>query len=89
MNELDQIFSQSENASDFTSGYIDCLCSVLKQRDSHGVVAFDGGKLRKECQKSVHIPINKGEYGPAVDGLMILDHILGSYLTRIVQDGAK
>lgn len=51
-----------------------------------GLTAFDGGKLREITDISIHIPTEKGEYGPAEDGHMILDHLIGSYLLRIVKD---
>jgi len=50
-----------------------------------GLTAFDGGKLRKNAQYSVHIPTVKGEYGPAEDGHMILDHLIGNYLMRVIK----
>jgi len=46
-----------------------------------GLTSFDGGKLKKISNLSVHIPALKGEYGPAEDGHMMLDHLVGSYLT--------
>ena len=51
-----------------------------------GLTAFDGGKLRGLVDFSVHIPTNKGEYGPAEDGHMILDHLVGSYLMRFTKE---
>lgn len=52
-----------------------------------GLTAFDGGKLRQLAQLSVHVPTNKGEYGPAEDGHMVLDHLVGAYLTRAARAG--
>jgi D-sedoheptulose 7-phosphate isomerase len=49
-----------------------------------GITAFDGGKLKNMSQYSVHVPTNRNEYGPAEDAHMILDHLLGAYLTRII-----
>lgn len=51
-----------------------------------GLTAFDGGKLKEMVDLSVHVPTNRGEYGPAEDGHMVLDHLVGSYLTRFVKD---
>ena len=51
-----------------------------------GLTAFDGGELRNITDISIHIPTEKGEYGPAEDGHMILDHLIGNYLLRIVKD---
>ena len=50
-----------------------------------GITGFDGGQLKKMCDISVHVQTNKGEYGPVEDLHMVLDHLLGSYLLRIVQ----
>jgi D-sedoheptulose 7-phosphate isomerase len=52
-----------------------------------GLTGFDGGQLAEKAALNVHIPTNKGEYGPAEDGHMILDHLVGSYLSRRVKSG--
>jgi D-sedoheptulose 7-phosphate isomerase len=49
------------------------------------LTGFDGGKIAKSAAQNVHIPTNKGEYGPAEDGHMILDHLIGAYLIRLVR----
>ena len=33
----------------------------------------------------VHVPTEKGEYGPAEDAHMILDHLIGNYLMRLLK----
>jgi D-sedoheptulose 7-phosphate isomerase len=50
------------------------------------LTAFDGGKLRKITDYSVHIPTGDKEYGPAEDLHMILDHLVGNYLMRLVKE---
>ena len=50
-----------------------------------GLTGFDGGRLAKIVSLGVHIPTNPGEYGPAEDGHMILDHLIGAYLARRVR----
>lgn len=45
-----------------------------------GLTGFDGGRLREIAQVVVHAPTNPGEYGPAEDVHMILDHLVTSYL---------
>ena len=55
---------------------------------SVALTGFDGGDLAKKAALNVHIPTNKGEYGPAEDGHMILDHLVGAYLARHVRNGA-
>lgn len=45
-----------------------------------GLTGFDGGRLRELVSVAVHAPTNKGEYGPAEDVHMVLDHLVTSYL---------
>jgi len=45
-----------------------------------GLTGFDGGRLRELVAVSVHAPTNKGEYGPAEDVHLVLDHLVTSYL---------
>ena len=51
-----------------------------------GITAFDGGKLKQVADYNIHVPTEKGEYGPAEDVHMILDHLIGAYLTRMVKE---
>ena len=51
-----------------------------------GITSFDGGQLRQIAKLGVHVPANKGEYGPAEDAHMVLNHLIGAYLTRLVAD---
>jgi D-sedoheptulose 7-phosphate isomerase len=50
-----------------------------------GISAFDGGKMKDIVDFSVHVPTEKGEYGPAEDAHMILDHLVSNYLMRYVK----
>jgi D-sedoheptulose 7-phosphate isomerase len=49
------------------------------------LTAFDGGKMREMADYGVHIPTDNKEYGPAEDLHMILDHLVGNYLMRLVK----
>ena len=51
-----------------------------------GLSAFDGGKLKEKADISVHVPTNNGEYGPAEDAHMVLDHLVSNYLERLLRD---
>ena len=51
-----------------------------------GISAFDGGKMREMVDISVHVPTEKGEYGPAEDAHMVLDHLVSNYLMRFVRN---
>ncbi|MBF0127954.1 MAG: sugar isomerase, partial [Magnetococcales bacterium] len=48
------------------------------------LTAFDGGKMRAMADEGIHVPTETGEYGPAEDAHLILDHLVGAYLTRLV-----
>ncbi len=45
-----------------------------------GLTGFSGGELGKIANLVVHAPTNVGEYGPAEDVHMILDHLVGAFL---------
>ena len=53
-----------------------------------GISAFDGGKMKEMVDISVYVPTKKGEYGPAEDAHMVLDHLVSNYLMRLVK-GSK
>jgi D-sedoheptulose 7-phosphate isomerase len=48
-----------------------------------GLTGFDGGRLRELADIAVHVPTNAGEYGPAEDVHMILDHLVGAYIALV------
>jgi D-sedoheptulose 7-phosphate isomerase len=50
------------------------------------LTAFDGGKMKQMADECVHVPTAPKEYGPAEDAHMILDHLIGAYLLRLVQN---
>ena len=50
-----------------------------------GISAFNGGKMKEMVDVALHVPTEKGEYGPAEDAHMVLDHLVSSYLTRLVR----
>lgn len=43
-----------------------------------------GGKIAELAKTVVHVKTRKGEYGPVEDVHMFLDHLVGSYLNRVV-----
>jgi D-sedoheptulose 7-phosphate isomerase len=49
------------------------------------ITAFDGGQMKRMSDLSVHVPTEPKEYGPAEDAHMMLDHLVGAYLTRYVR----
>jgi D-sedoheptulose 7-phosphate isomerase len=48
------------------------------------ITAFDGGKMKTMADDGIHVPTAPKEYGPAEDAHMVLDHLLGAYLMRMV-----
>ena len=51
-----------------------------------GLTGFDGGKLKELSDINLHLQTAKGEYGPVEDFHMILDHLIGTYLYRVVHN---
>lgn len=67
------------------SGNSPNLLNAIEFANAHGattvgLTAFDGGRLRQIARLSVHVPTGGGEYGPAEDGHMVLDHLVGNFL---------
>lgn len=50
------------------------------------ITAFDGGKMKPMADEGIHVPTAPKEYGPAEDAHMVLDHLVGSYLIRMVKN---
>ncbi len=68
------------------------LISAFEYAHSAGIktvalTAFDGGKLREMADEVVHVPTEPKEYGPAEDAHLILNHLIGNYLMRLVRPG--
>ena len=49
------------------------------------LTAFDGGKLKAMADESIHVPTDPKEFGPAEDAHLIINHLVGAYLTRLVR----
>ena len=54
-----------------------------------GLTAFDGGALRRSVDVPVHVPTHAGEYGPAEDAHMVIDHLVTAYLMHAVRQGGR
>ena len=48
-----------------------------------GLTGFDGGRLAEIAQFVVHVPTNRGEYGPAEDVHLVVDHLVSAYLAQV------
>ena len=49
------------------------------------LTGFSGGRIAELADTVIHIVSDKGEYGPVEDMHMIIDHLVGSYLIRVVR----
>jgi D-sedoheptulose 7-phosphate isomerase len=73
------------------SGNSQNLIEAVKVAKSMGattasLTAFDGGKLKRITDITVHIPTKNGEYGPSEDAHIILDHLVSNYLMYFVEE---
>ena len=46
------------------------------------VLGFKGGKLKKLSDTCIHIPTEKGEYGPVEDFQLMINHILAHWFQK-------
>lgn len=70
------IFSASGNSKNLIKA-----ANFVKKRNSKviGILGFDGGKLKNLCDICIHIPTEKGEYGPVEDIQLMLNHMLAHW----------
>jgi D-sedoheptulose 7-phosphate isomerase len=52
------------------------------------ITAFDGGRMKQLAEDGIHVSTMLKEYGPAEDAHLVLDHLVGAYLTRLVMHDA-
>lgn len=74
------------------SGNSPNLLSTFEYAKAAGIktialTAFDGGKMKIMADEGIHVPTAPKEYGPAEDAHMVLDHLVGAYLMRLVKAG--
>lgn len=72
------------------SGNSPNLVRTFEYAESAGIktvalTAFDGGKMKQMADECIHVPTAPKEYGPAEDAHMVLDHLVGAYLMRIIK----
>ncbi len=51
------------------------------------ITAFNGGKMKPIADEGIHVRTGPMEYGPAEDAHMVLDHLVGAYLMRLLKAG--
>ncbi len=74
------------SASGNSPNLLDAISTAKKMNTiTVGISAFDGGKMKELVDVSLHVPTEKGEYGPAEDAHMVLDHLISNYLMRLVR----
>ena len=59
-----------------------CNWTKEKQGKVVGILGFDGGKLKKKCDLTIHIKTEKNEYGPVEDAQLIINHILAHWFQK-------
>jgi D-sedoheptulose 7-phosphate isomerase len=74
--------SASGNSQNMLTAFDYAAASDIK---TVALTAFDGGKMKEAADLGVHVPTEMKEYGPAEDLHMILDHLIGSYLMRLIK----
>ena len=75
------------SASGNSPNLLDAISTAKKMNTiTVGISAFDGGKMKEMVDVSLHVPTEKGEYGPAEDAHMVLDHLVSNYLMRLVRN---
>lgn len=74
--------SASGNSANLIMAFDYALAEGIK---TVAITAFDGGKMKAMADEGVHVPTGPKEYGPAEDAHMVLDHLVGAYLTRYVK----
>ena len=75
------------SASGNSPNLLDAIDTAKKMNTiTVGISAVDGGKMKEMVDVSLHVPTEKGEYGPAEDAHMVLDHLVSNYLMRLVRN---
>jgi len=70
------------------SGNSPNVVKAVEYANAHGAITvaltgFDGGQLKQLARLAVHVPTNKGEYGPAEDVHLILNHLVSAFLMNV------
>ena len=51
-----------------------------------GLVGFDGGRLKEQCQLCIHLPSLPGDYGPVEDAHLAITHMIATFLGMRLND---
>ena len=78
-NDKILIFSASGNSKNL----IDAANWVKKKGGKViSILGFDGGKLKKISNLTIHIRSEKGDYGPVEDSQLIINHIMAHWFQK-------
>ena len=55
-----------------------------KRGDIFCLLGFNGGKLKKICNASIHLKTNDGEYGFVEDCHLIINHVCSCFIKKII-----
>ena len=78
-NDKILIFSASGNSKNL----IDAANWVKKKGGKvMSILGFDGGKLKKISNLTIHIRSEKGDYGPVEDSQLIINHIMAHWFQK-------
>ncbi len=61
-------------------------CAKEKSIQTIAITSFDGGTIKKLADYNVFVKTEIGEYGPAEDAHLILNHLIVSHLIRTTKD---
>ncbi len=92
VKQLETIFSEGDllvaiSASGNSPNVINAIEYAKEKKGvTIGLTGFEGGKLRQAADHVIHVPTEKGEYGPVEDVHMIFDHVIGTYLMYKCRD---
>ena len=78
-NDKILIFSASGNSKNIINA-----ANWVRKRGGNviSVLGFDGGKLKKISNLTVHIKSEKGDYGPVEDLQLVINHILAHWFQK-------
>jgi D-sedoheptulose 7-phosphate isomerase len=76
--------SASGNSPNILRAFEYCKTSKIR---TVALTSFDGGKMKDLADEGIHVPTAPREYGPAEDAHMMIDHLVGAYLIRLVKTG--
>ena len=75
--------SASGNSANLIKAFDYALTAGIK---TVAITAFDGGTIKALADEGIHVPTEPKEYGPAEDAHMVLNHLVGAYLMRYINN---